>query len=189
MAEVLPLLTAPDPLLRRRSEPVAAVDDTVRALMENLVKTMYAEGGIGLAAPQAGIHRRVIVVDVAAEDGGTGQVLRLANPVLKAVSQEEAGHKEGCLSVPELTAEIFRPAEVTVAYLDEAGVAQEISATGLFAACLQHEIDHLNGVLFFDHLGVVRREMIIRRLKKRKRDMENNKEPAKEPAEASAPLL
>ncbi len=193
-AKVLPLLVAPDPLLRKRSEPVAAVDDAVRQLMHNLVKTMHAEGGIGLAAPQAGIHRRVIVVDVEAEDGGTGYPLRLANPELKQVSADKVGHSEGCLSVPELTAEIFRSAEVTVAYLDESGTAQEITASGLFAACLQHEIDHLNGVLFFDHLGAVRREMIIRRLKKRKRELEGKSESSagtggKESARAGAPLL
>ena len=196
VGKVLPLLVAPDPLLRKRSEPVAAVDDTVRRLMDDLIKTMYAEGGIGLAAPQAGIHRRVIVVDVDAEDGGTGSPLRLANPELKQVSSDSVGHTEGCLSVPELTAEIFRPAEVTVSYLDETGRAQEIEARGLFAACLQHEIDHLNGVLFFDHLGAVRREMIIRRLKKRKRELESKQADTqadtgsnKQPAEASAPLL
>ena len=177
-AKILPLLTAPDPLLRRHSAPVSAVDDSVRELMDSLVATMRVEGGIGLAAPQAGIVRRVFVTRVDVEDGGPGKVLKMANPEIVWRSEERAVHCEGCLSVPELKADVERPAEVRVRYLDEAGEVREVRAGGLFAACLQHESDHLDGVLFFDRLGLVRRDMIIRRLRRRKREREAEGEDA-----------
>ncbi|MGR4001261.1 MAG: peptide deformylase [Alphaproteobacteria bacterium] len=170
----LTLLTAPDPLLRRQSASVSMVDDGVRDLMDRLVETMHEEGGIGLAAPQAGILRRVIVTRVSLEDGGLGEVLRMANPEIIWRSEERAVHCEGCLSVPDLTADVERSAEVVVRYLDAGGEVREIKADRLFAACLQHESDHLDGILFFDRLGLVRRDMIIRRLRKQKRERETS---------------
>ena len=160
-----PIVIAPDARLRRRSAPVAAVDDDVRRLMDNLLETMFAAAGIGLAAPQIGVFRRVIVVD-SAPGRETPAPLRMANPRILRASAEVATVEEGCLSLPGQYAEVERSTGVRVAWLDEAGVERETDAEGLFAACLQHEIDHLDGVLFIDRISRVKRSMILRRLAK-----------------------
>ncbi|MCC7275842.1 MAG: peptide deformylase [Alphaproteobacteria bacterium] len=165
---ILPILVAPDPLLKVKAKPVERVDESVRTLMDDMLETMYAAPGIGLAAPQVGVARRVIVLDIARE-GEPKRPLRIADPEIVWVSDDDAERNEGCLSVPEHYADVVRPAEVKVRYLDENGARQEIHATDLLATCLQHEIDHLDGVLFIDHISALRRNMILRKLVKARR--------------------
>lgn len=165
---VLPILVAPDPRLKRKADPVETVDADVARLMDDMLETMYAAPGIGLAAPQVGVLKRVIVVDVARE-GEDPQPLRMANPEVLETSEEVRPHEEGCLSLPEMYEEVSRPARVRVRYLDYTGTEQEIEAEGLLATCIQHEIDHLEGTLFVDHLSTVKRNMILRKLQKRKK--------------------
>ncbi|CCG07946.1 peptide deformylase [Pararhodospirillum photometricum] len=162
---LLPILTAPDPRLKRKALPVERVDAAVVRLMNDMVETMYAAPGIGLAAPQVGVLKRVIVVDPARE-GEAPRPMRLANPEILWASEETKPYEEGCLSVPEQYDTVVRPAQVKVAYLDETGTAREIEADGLLAVVLQHEIDHLNGTLFVDHLSALKRGMLLRRAKK-----------------------
>lgn len=168
---ILPIIWAPDPRLKSISEPVPDVDDGVRALMEDMLETMYAEPGIGLSAIQVGIPKRIVVVDVARE-GEEPRPIRLVNPVITAESDDLAVFDEGCLSLPEFFSEIERPAEVEVAYTDENGAAQTLHADDILSRCLQHEIDHLDGILFVDHLSAVRRGMILRKLAKLKKSKE-----------------
>jgi len=166
--ETLPILIAPHPTLRLRARPVGPGDDaTVRALLPRMFNTMYQAPGIGLAAPQVGEDLRLIVVDVMPDDKLAP--LGLINPEVIAASQELATREEGCLSLPGQYADVTRPARVKVRYLDATGAKQEIEADGLLAACLQHEIDHLNGVLFVDYLSPLKRNMIMRRLAKDQR--------------------
>lgn len=164
----LPVIRAPDPRLKRRCRPVAAVDDRVRRLLRDLFDTMYAAPGIGLAAPQVGVPERVVVVDVAGADEPPAPI-GMVNPRVVAASDETAVFEEGCLSLPTHYADVERPARVRVAWLDETGAAREMDAHGLLATCIQHEIDHLDGVLFVDRISRVRRAMILRRLAKAKR--------------------
>ncbi len=171
---ILPIIWAPDPRLKSISEPVADVDDGVRALMEDMLETMYAEPGIGLSAIQVGIPKRIVVVDVARE-GEEPQPFRLVNPVITAESDDLAVFDEGCLSLPEFFSEIERPAEVEVTYTDENGAEQTLHADDILSRCLQHEIDHLDGILFVDHLSAVRRGMILRKLSKLKKSKERER--------------
>jgi peptide deformylase len=171
---ILPIIWAPDPCLKSISEPVADVDDGVRALMEDMLETMYAEPGIGLSAIQVGIPKRIVVVDVARE-GEEPQPIRLVNPVITAESEDLAVFDEGCLSLPEFFSEIERPAEVEVTYTDENGAEQTLHADDILSRCLQHEIDHLDGILFVDHLSAVRRGMILRKLSKLKKSKERER--------------
>jgi peptide deformylase len=164
----LPIITAPDPRLKIKARPVALVDAKVRRLMDDMLETMYGAIGIGLAAPQVGQARRVIVLDVARE-GENPQPLRLANPEILWRSPELATFSEGCLSLPEHYADVTRPAEIRLRYLDYENEIREMHATGLLATCLQHEIEHLDGVLFVDHISLVKRSMILRKLAKAKR--------------------
>jgi len=145
--------------LKQKSKPVAAVDDDLRALMDDMLETMYAAPGIGLAAPQVGVLKRVIVLDIDREDVKTG-------PQILWASEEVLPYEEGCLSVPEIYDEVERPAKVRVRYLDYDGQAVEEEAEGLFAVCIQHEIDHLDGVLFLDHLSRLKRDRAISRVRK-----------------------
>jgi len=168
---LLPILTAPDPRLKKKAKPVAAVDDGVRQLMADMLETMYAAPGVGLAAPQVGVSQRVIVLDVARE-GEPLAPMKLANPEIVWASEDDAAYEEGCLSVPEHYAEVVRPRAVKVRYLDETGAPREIEAEGLLATCLQHEIDHLDGILFLDHLSALKRNMILRKLLKEKKAAE-----------------
>jgi len=165
---VMPIIWAPDPRLKVVSEPVETVDDGIRALMEDMLETMYAEPGIGLSAIQVGVPKRIVVVDVARK-GETPQPIRLVNPEITAMSEDAAIFDEGCLSLPEHFAEIERPAEIDVRYTDENGARQTLHADDMLARCLQHEIDHLDGILFVDHLSALKRGMILRKLAKQKK--------------------
>ncbi|MBX6323384.1 MAG: peptide deformylase [Rhodospirillaceae bacterium] len=162
---LLDIIVAPDPRLKVKAKPVERVDAGVRRLMDDLLETMYAAPGIGLAAPQIGVARRVIVLDVARE-GEPPQPLRMANPELLWASEELATYNEGCLSLPDQFADVARPAAVRVRYLDHENEIRELAAEGLLATCIQHEMDHLNGVLFVDHLSALKRSMILRKLAK-----------------------
>jgi peptide deformylase len=164
----LPIITAPDPRLKIKARPVPAVDNKVRRLMDDMLDTMYGAIGIGLAAPQVGQSSRVIVLDVA-RDGEKPQPLQLANPEILWWSSELTTGNEGCLSLPEHYAEVTRPAKIRLRYLDYQNEIREIEASGLLAMCLQHEIDHLDGVLFVDHISSLKRGMILRKLAKAKR--------------------
>ena len=171
---VLPIVEVPDPRLRLVSEPVAAVDDGVRALVADMTETMYAAHGIGLAAIQVGVAKRVLVIDLQErEEAAEGEEARpvrdphaYINPEILAVSDEEASYNEGCLSIPEQYAEVTRPARCTVRWLDERGERHEQELSGLLATCMQHEIDHLNGVLFIDHVSRLKRGMLLKKLDK-----------------------
>ena len=169
---VLPILIAPDARLKTVAKPVAAVDDAVRRLMDDMLETMYAAPGVGLAAPQVGVLSRVVVMDIA-DDDEEPQPLRIANPEIVWHSDEQRIYNEGCLSIPETYADIVRPEKVRVKYLDETGADKIIEAGGLLATCLQHEIDHLNGVLFTDYLSLVKRNIIMRKMQKLKKSEES----------------
>jgi len=167
---ILKIYTAPDPVLKRVASPVNKVDDALRRQMDDMLETMYDDDGIGLAAPQVGISNRVLVIDLEQQDGSglskKGNPLYFANPEIIWFSEEHAVYNEGCLSVPEMYGEVERPAQIRVKYLDYNGKEQELEADGLLATCLQHEVDHLNGVLFIDHLSALKRNIILRKLKK-----------------------
>ena len=165
---LLPIITAPDPRLKIKAKPVEKVDADVRRLMDDMVETMYHAIGIGLAGPQVGAAQRVIVVDVARE-GEKPQPMRIANPEILWRSEELMTANEGCLSLPEHYADVERPAAIRLRYLDHENEIREIEAKGLLATCLQHEIDHLDGVLFVDHISSLKRGMILRKLAKTKR--------------------
>src|SRR5438105_4812338 len=165
---LLPIITAPDPRLKIKAKPVAAVDAKVRRLMDDMLETMYHAIGVGLAAPQVGVAQRVLVVDVARE-GEKPQPMRLANPEILWRSETLMQANEGCLSLPEHYADVERPVEIRLRYLDHENEIREIAAKGLLATCLQHEIDHLDGVLFVDHISALKRGMILRKLAKTKR--------------------
>jgi peptide deformylase len=162
---LLTVITAPDPRLKVKAKPVAQVDAEVRKLMDDMLDTMYAAPGIGLAAPQVGVARRVIVLDLARE-GEPPQPLRMANPELVWTSAEEATYNEGCLSLPDQFADVVRPSAIRVRYLDHENEIREVAAEGLLATCIQHEMDHLDGVLFVDHISSLKRSMILRKLSK-----------------------
>ena len=165
VGETLPILFVPDPTLRAKCRPVGPQDnDTVRALLPRMFSTMYQAPGIGLAAPQIGQKLRFLVADV--QPNEARQPIAMINPEILARSTELATREEGCLSLPGQFADVTRPARVKVRYLDATGARQEIEAEGLLSACLQHEIDHLDGVLFVDHLSALKRNMILRRLAK-----------------------
>jgi peptide deformylase len=165
LGDSLPILLVPDPILKAKSRPVGPQDNaTVRALLPRLFATMYLAPGIGLAAPQIGQGLRVAVVDIQPND--VRHPIALINPEIIARSPELATREEGCLSLPGQFADVTRPARVKVRYLDATGARREIEAAGLLSACLQHEIDHLDGVLFVDHLSALKRNMILRRLAK-----------------------
>ena len=147
---VLPLVIAPDARLNIHSVPVAVVDDSIRKLLNDMLDTMNANDGIGLAAVQVGVHKRCIVVDVARRDGGS-EPMKFINAEIVAHDAKPSVYLEGCLSFPDQFSEVERPKEVTVRYLDEHGVPQQLHASGILATCLQHEIDHTNGIVFLDH--------------------------------------
>ena len=146
---ILPIVTVPDPLLKKISEPVKKVDDKLRAFMDDMLETMYDAPGIGLAAVQVGKLWRILVIDIA-RDEENPKPMYFVNPEITWTSEELNTYNEGCLSIPEQYAEIERPAECKIKFIDYNGEEQEIHATGLLATCVQHEIDHLNGVVFID---------------------------------------
>ncbi len=169
----LDILIAPQPVLKTPTEPVAAIDDAIRHLLDDMLATMYAAPGIGLAAPQVGVGKRLCVVDVAGKDEPP-RPLFLVNPTVLEASAERDVAEEGCLSLPELYADVERPAAVRVGYLDRDGEPRELDAEGLLARCLQHEIDHLDGVLFVDHLSMLKRRMLLRKLAKLQRNKQRD---------------
>jgi peptide deformylase len=164
----LDILVAPDPRLKLTSQPVAVVDDTIRRLMDDMLETMYAAPGIGLAAPQVGKPIRVIVVDLADKDEEP-HPYRMVNPKIVDASEELRVTNEGCLSVPDFYADVERADTITVEYQDEHGEKQTLECDGMLATCIAHEIEHLDGVLFVDHLSLVKRNIILRKLQKAKR--------------------
>jgi peptide deformylase len=163
-----PLTLVPDPLLRQVAEPVADIDDAIQTLLSDMAETMYDAPGIGLAAPQVGICQRVIVMDCA-PDESPPELWKMVNPEIISRSDETSKLEEGCLSIPNFTGEVIRPAEVVVRYQDETGTEKEMTASGLLAACVQHEIDHLDGILFTDYLSKLKRDMIWRKILKEAR--------------------
>ena len=165
---ILPILTAPDPRLEAMSQPVEKVDGAIRRLMDDLLETMHAAPGIGLAAPQVGVQKRVLVLDIA-KDGSPPAPLQLANPEIIWTADEMLLYEEGCLSLPDQYGEVARPARSKIRYLDPENEIREIEAEGLLATCIQHEIDHLTGVLFVAHLSTLKRNIILRKLAKVKR--------------------
>ena len=169
----LPIIIAPDPRLKKVSVPVEAVDDELRRLMDDMLETMYAAPGVGLAAPQVGVLKRVIVLDAGREEAGRENApagpLFLTNPEITWASDEEATYEEGCLSLPSHYADVVRPAAIRLRFLDRADERRELEAEGLLATCIQHEIDHLNGILFVDHVSALKRKMILRKLIKTKK--------------------
>ena len=170
------IIEAPDPFLRTISKPVAAVDDSVRALIADMFETMYEAPGIGLAAIQVGVPQRILVIDLqrpdeaAAGEGEEPPPLReprvFINPVITWQSPELSSYNEGCLSVPEYYGDVERPASVRATWLDEGGTAYDEAVEGFLATVLQHEMDHLNGVLFYDHLSKLKRDIIVKKLVK-----------------------
>lgn len=165
---ILPIIVAPDPRLKVKCRPVDRVDLETARLMDDMLETMYEAPGIGLAAPQVGVDKRVLVIDVARADEEPNPI-RMANPELVAASETLRPHDEGCLSLPEHYAEVIRPSRVAVRYLDEHDRRREIEADGLLAVCVQHEMDHLDGILFVDHISAIKRNMILRKLRKAKK--------------------
>ncbi len=162
---VLDILTVPNPVLKQVSTPVEQVDDSLRRLMDDMLETMYAAPGIGLAAIQVGVPKQVIVMDLARQ-GEPPEPRYFVNPEILWASEETAPYEEGCLSVPEIYDEVDRPARVKLRYLDYHGKDVTEDAEGLFAVCIQHEMDHLKGVLFIDHLSRLKRDRAVARVRK-----------------------
>lgn len=167
---ILPIIIAPDVRLKTKSTPITAIDDSVRRLALDLFDTMYHEKGIGLAAVQVGELKRLLVADVSWRDeGGPGEQYVLINPEIIENSEDDHPYKEGCLSFPDQFAEVIRPASIRVRYQDLNGTTKEETFDGLMATCIQHEIDHLNGITFVDHISLTKRDMILRKLTKLKK--------------------
>ena len=165
------ILTEPDPFLRKKSLPVKQVDDEIRSLMDDMLETMYAAPGIGLAAVQIGVPKRVIVIDLS-KDNKKKEPMYFVNPEIITKSNDDASYEEGCLSVPNQFAEVSRPDNCKVKYLDYDGSEKVLEAKGLLATCIQHEMDHLEGILFIDYLSKLKKNMIIKKLSKQKKNLE-----------------
>ena len=165
------IVIEPDPILRKKSEILEKVDDELRVVLDDMLETMYSAPGIGLAAVQVGILKRVIVIDVS-KDKEKKDPFFFINPEIISKSKNTSTYEEGCLSLPGYFAEIERPAECHVKYIDYYGKKKEIKATGLLSTCIQHEIDHLNGVLFIDYLSKLKRDMIVKKLIKQKKELD-----------------
>ena len=175
---LLEILTVPNPLLKRKSEKVEKIDDALRKTLDDMLETMYEAPGVGLAAPQVGLLKRMVVIDVSPENAPKNPY-KMIKPVIVSHSDETVMHDEGCLSVPEQYAEVERYKTVVARYIDENGKEQTLSADGLLAICIQHELEHLDGKLFIDHLSKVKRDMIVRRVEKERRwkqDAKDNQE-------------
>jgi peptide deformylase len=164
MSDLLPILLVPDPKLRARAKPVEPKDARIGSLADRMLATMYKAPGIGLAAPQVGELLRLVVLDIQPDDKPAPMVL--VNPEIIAESAETALREEGCLSLPGQFADVTRPARIKLRYQDLTGARHEMEADGLLGVCIQHEIDHLNGVLFVDHLSALKRNMLLRKLAK-----------------------
>jgi peptide deformylase len=166
---IRPLVLLPDPILRQASQPVAQIDAAIKRLAADMVETMHDAPGIGLAAIQIGEPVRMLVIDLAKE-GEPASPTWFINPQIVATGEDRSQYEEGCLSIPDYYALVERPAEVTVHYRDIDGHERELSAAGLMATCLQHEIDHLNGVLFIDHISKLKRDMVVKKFRKLAKD-------------------
>lgn len=170
---ILPIVEVPDPRLRQVSAPVPEVDESVRALIADMFDTMYDAPGIGLAAIQVGVPKRIVVMDLQEEEGEDGKPIRaprvFINPEIVDPAEERSVYTEGCLSVPDQFADVERPAHCRVKWLDENGVAHDERFEGLLATCIQHEMDHLEGIVFLDHLSRLKRDMILKKLNKARR--------------------
>jgi peptide deformylase len=162
----------PDPVLRQKAVPVKAVDARIVKLMEDMLETMYVGNGIGLAANQVGVAERVITIDISEERNGT-KALLMANPEIVWKSEEPFVYREGCLSVPEQYAEVTRPRRIRLTYLDKNNKPQELEAEDLLSVCVQHEIDHINGVLFIDYLSPLKRRILTRKVEKAQRQQDD----------------
>lgn len=171
---VRPLVLLPDPILRQKSKPVEKLDNTLQGLIDDMFETMYEAPGIGLAAIQIGVPLRVLVVDVKQEEGQARQPLAVINPEIVWRSEEYRTCEEGCLSIPEYYAEIERPSSIKMRYLARDGKPTELDAEGMLATCLQHEVDHLNGVLFIDYLSKLKRDRVIKKFKKVQKKLDLN---------------
>ena len=171
---LLPIVEVPDPRLRKISSPVETVDDEVRKLVADMFETMYAAPGIGLAAIQVGVPKRILVIDLQEPEEEGGAPVKdprvFINPEILTHSDQEVPYTEGCLSVPDQYAEVDRPDRVRARWLDEKGESHEEDIEGLLATCLQHEMDHLEGILFIDHLSRLKREMILKKLAKQRKE-------------------
>jgi peptide deformylase len=174
----MPILIHPDPRLKRVADPVPDLSDDLRRLADDMLETMYDAPGIGLAAPQVGVGSRLIVLDCEKGEDAVPRPVAMFNPEVVASSDETSVYEEGCLSIPEAFADVTRPAEVTVRWMDRDGNPAEETFAGLWATCVQHEIDHLNGKLFIDYLSPLKRQLITRRMVKLKRDRAREKERA-----------
>jgi peptide deformylase len=172
---LLPIVEVPDPRLRQISSPVEQVDDEVRKLVGDMFETMYAAPGIGLAAIQVGVAKRILVIDLQEPEEEGGDPVKdprvFINPEIVESSDQEVPYTEGCLSVPDQYAEVDRPDRIRARWLDQDGKQHDEEIAGLLATCLQHEMDHLNGILFIDHLSRLKREMILKKLAKQRKDL------------------
>jgi len=164
------IVIEPDPILRKRSESLEKVDDELRILLDDMLETMYAAPGIGLAAVQIGVLKRLIVIDISKEKEKKNPIF-LINPEIISLSKNTSIYEEGCLSLPGHFAEIERPSECQIKYIDYNGKRKELKANGLLATCIQHEIDHLNGILFIDYLSKLKKDMIVKKLVKHKKEL------------------
>ncbi|CBI75766.1 polypeptide deformylase [Bartonella clarridgeiae 73] len=163
---IKPLVILPDPILREVSKPVEHIDSIIQKLADDMLETMYNAQGIGLAAVQVGVPLRMLVLDISSKDAPKNPLV-VINPEILWISNERNIYREGCLSIPEYYAEVERPKYLRICYRDREGKQAEIEADDLLATCLQHEIDHLNGCLFIDHISKIKRDMVIRKFKKR----------------------
>ena len=180
------IITLPNPILKRKSKPIEKVNSEVKKIMDEMLKTMYREKGIGLAAPQVSINKRIIVMDVSPRPGlkryqeeknKEKQVVKqnpiqMANPEITWISEKKETDQEGCLSIPNFMGDVTRPSSCKVKYLDKNGESKELHAEGLLARCIQHEVDHINGILFIDHLSKIKKDMILRKIKKQQKEKE-----------------
>ena len=164
------IVIEPDPILREKSETLEKVDDELRALLDDMLETMYAAPGIGLAAVQIGVLKRLIVIDIS-KDKEKKSPLFLINPKIISRSKKTSIHEEGCLSLPGHFAEIERPEECEIKFIDYHGKEKELRANGLLSTCIQHEVDHLNGILFIDYLSKLKKDMIVKKLIKQKKEL------------------
>lgn len=172
---ILPIITAPNPILKKKSLPVEKIDDELRIFLNDMVETMYHDNGIGLAAVQVGMHKRILVIDLQDNDDILDRPkdffpLKMINPEITSKSKEECIATEGCLSVPDQYVEIARPEKITIKFLNEHNQEQTLECGGWFARCLQHEMDHLDGKTLLDYVSVVKRDVMIRKLIRAKRN-------------------
>ena len=172
---ILPIVEVPDPRLRQISKPVEQVDDELRALIADMFETMYDAPGIGLAAIQVGVPKRVLVIDLQEPEEEGGEPVKdprvFINPEILTNSDQEVPYTEGCLSIPDQYADVDRPDRIRARWLDEEGKPHEEDIDGLLAVCLQHEMDHLEGILFIDHLSRLKREMVLKKLAKQRKEL------------------